>query len=154
MFYQRCPICRSPSVASTNLDDFFMPPARRRYVQAPEIFSSFSSKTVDEGASGTEITNCIKAISTNYLEKEYGILPYTFCISFEAWWFPGEARPKSFNFVSLRFVLFIFPSLSSGYEKITIDKEYCRDLGRKCIIIFVESRHRSTIICKNSCFGR
>jgi hypothetical protein len=96
-------------VASTNLDDFFMPPARRRYVQAPEIFSSFSSKTVDEGASGTEITSSTQSQQITYLEIEHGILPYTFCISLEAWWFPGEARPKSFNFVSIRFVLFIFP---------------------------------------------
>ena len=47
---------RSPSVASTNFDDYFLPPARRPYVQAPEIFSSFSSKTVDEGAAGTDRT--------------------------------------------------------------------------------------------------
>ena len=40
---------RSPSV-STMVDDFIMPPPRRKFVQAPEIFSSFSSKTVDEGA--------------------------------------------------------------------------------------------------------
>ena len=61
---------RSPSVASTNLDDFFMPPARRRYVQAPEIFSSFSSKTVDEGSSG-RVSN---EISLNEIFFRFAIL--------------------------------------------------------------------------------
>ena len=48
---------RSPSIASlasttaSGVEDFLMPPPRRRFVQAPEIFSSFSSKTAEEGSS-------------------------------------------------------------------------------------------------------
>jgi len=43
---------RSPSVSSTvsGMDDFVMPPPRRKFVQAPEIFSSFSNKAVEEGS--------------------------------------------------------------------------------------------------------
>lgn len=45
---------RSPSASSSHLsvlDDLLMPPPRRKYVQAPEIFSSFTSQTVEEGGS-------------------------------------------------------------------------------------------------------
>jgi hypothetical protein len=52
-----------------------MPPARRRYVQAPEIFSSFSSKTVDEGTSGT-VYRKLKFLSSTL----YRIAKLTFVI--------------------------------------------------------------------------
>ena len=42
---------RSPSRGSNYGDETMVPPPRKRFVQAPEIFSSFSSKQVEEGAS-------------------------------------------------------------------------------------------------------
>jgi len=45
---------RSPSITSSHLsivEDMLMPPPRRKYVQAPEIFSSFSNQTIEEGGS-------------------------------------------------------------------------------------------------------
>ena len=43
---------RSPSVCSnySTIEDLILPPPRRKFVQAPEIFSSFTSKTCDEGS--------------------------------------------------------------------------------------------------------
>jgi len=42
---------RSPSRNSNYGDEIMVPPPRKRFVQAPEIFSSFSSKQVEEGSS-------------------------------------------------------------------------------------------------------
>merc|ERR1719154_18828 len=42
---------RSPSRNSNYGEDIIVPPPRKRFVQAPEIFSSFSSKQVEEGSS-------------------------------------------------------------------------------------------------------
>jgi len=45
---------RTPSASSSHLsvlEDMMMPPPRRKYVQAPEIFSSLTSQTIEEGGS-------------------------------------------------------------------------------------------------------
>jgi len=53
------------------MDEFLMPPPRRKFIQAPEIFSSFSNKTVEEG-SAVEFkcfTSCAPQTTTTW-EKD------------------------------------------------------------------------------------